>query len=102
MFRQLLISAAIAGVLALGTPTATSAQTSEAKQDMKRAGHKIKKAGEATGEAAKDTGKAVKHSAKAATHSASHKRARAVCNDGKVHHGRTRASACASHGGLRG
>jgi hypothetical protein len=102
MFKQLLIGTAIASVLALGMPIATSAQTSEAKQDMKRAGHKIKKAGEATGEAAKDTGKAVKHTTKAATHSVSHKRARATCNDGKVHHGRTRASACASHGGLRG
>jgi hypothetical protein len=27
---------------------------------------------------------------------------RALCNDGRVHIGRTRATACANHGGLRG
>jgi hypothetical protein len=26
---------------------------------------------------------------------------RALCNDGRIHIGRTRASACAAHGGLR-
>jgi len=30
-----------------------------------------------------------------------HRRVRARCNDGRVHFGRTRARACAAHGGVR-
>jgi len=32
---------------------------------------------------------------------ATHRNVRAYCNDGRVHIGRTRTSACASHGGIR-
>jgi len=30
-----------------------------------------------------------------------HRRVRVMCNDGRVHFGRTRAGACATHGGVR-
>ena len=30
-----------------------------------------------------------------------HRRVRARCNDGRIHFGRTRARACAAHGGVR-
>jgi hypothetical protein len=30
-----------------------------------------------------------------------HRRVRARCNDGRIHIGRTRAGACAAHGGVR-
>ena len=30
-----------------------------------------------------------------------HRRVHARCNDGRIHYGRTRARACAAHGGVR-
>ena len=102
MFRRLLIGTAIAGVLALGMPTGALAQTSEAKHDMKKAGKAIKQAGKETGEAAKETAHATKHTAKAVAHRARRSHVSARCNDGKMHSGTTRTSACAGHGGLRG
>jgi hypothetical protein len=33
---------------------------------------------------------------------ATHRTVRAMCNDGRVHSGRTRTTACINHGGLRG
>src|SRR5882724_14571 len=63
MLRSLLIGTAIAGVLAFGIPTVTSAQES-ADQHVKKAGKQAKKAGKATGEAAKEAGKATGEAAK--------------------------------------
>jgi hypothetical protein len=123
MFRNLFITAAIASVLALGTPTATFAQES-AGQHMKKAGKKLKKAGKATGEAAKETGKATKRVAKKTGQvtedaakevgTGAKKAAKTVkravtpdttsarCNDGTVQTGKTKTTACANHGGVKG
>jgi hypothetical protein len=124
MFRKMLIGSAIAGVLAFGIPTQIEAQTSPAKQHLKKAGRKMKKAGKATGEAAKATGQATKEAAKAAeektedaakkTGAATKRGAKnakrkitpgsvsATCNDGTVQSGKTKATACANHGGVKG
>jgi hypothetical protein len=104
MFRKLLIGTTLAGVLAFGIPTPTSAQQTESKQEAKKAKKEIKRAGKDVKDATKETGRAVKHSAKAAGHKVtpSGTRVRVTCNDGKIHHGRTRAAACAEHGGVRG
>jgi hypothetical protein len=112
MFRKLFIGTAIAGVLAFGIPTGTFAQES-AGQHMKKAGRKMKKAGKATAEAAKETGRATKEAAKETgegTKKVAKKIKRKVtpdttsvrCNDGTVQAGKTKTTACANHGGVKG
>jgi hypothetical protein len=116
---------AIAGVVALGIPTPAFAQETEgAKAHMKKAGKKIKKAGKETGGAAKEAGKATGEAAKktgqvtedaakeggtGAKKAASNAKRKmtpdttsATCNDGTVQTGKTKTTACANHGGVRG
>jgi hypothetical protein len=116
MFRKLLIGSAIAGVMAFGIPTGTSAQES-ATQHAKKAGKHAKKAGKeagkATGEAAKKTGQVAGDAAKE-TGTGAKKAAKkvgdkvtpdttsATCNDGTVQTGKTKTTACANHGGVKG
>jgi len=116
MLKQLLMSSAIAGVLAFGVPTATMlAQQTTATEDAKKAGKETKKAGKEAGEATKDaakaTGKGVKKGAKATvkgTEKASEKAkdavtldtTSAVCKDGTTQTGKTKTTACNGHGGV--
>jgi hypothetical protein len=126
MLRTLFAGIAIAGLFALGIATPMSAQTEgqSTKQHMKKAGKAAKKAGKATGEAAKETGKATGHAAKKAgqvtedaakeTGTGAKKAAKkvgdkvapdtttATCNDGTVQTGKTKTTACANHGGVKG
>jgi len=118
MFRKLLMSAAVAGVVAFGIPTATTfaQQTTGAKQDAKKAGKEAKKAGaeagKATKDAAKATAKGTRHAAKATAKGT--KRAAktvkrkltpgtttAMCKDGTTQTGKTKTTACHDHGGLK-
>jgi hypothetical protein len=123
MLRGLLIGTVMAGVMAFGIPTGTSAQET-AGQHMKKAGKQMKKAGKATGEAAKDTGKATGKVAKKTgqvagdaakeTGTGAKKVGKkvgdavtpdttsATCNDGTVQTGKTKTTACANHGGVKG
>jgi hypothetical protein len=123
MFRKLLIGTAIATVMAFGISTGASAQES-AGQHMKKAGKATKKAGKATGEAVKETGKATGKVAKktgqvaedaaketgTGTKKVAKKVAKkvtpdttsATCNDGTVQTGKTKTTACANHGGVKG
>jgi hypothetical protein len=123
MFRKLLIGTALATVMAFGISTGTSAQES-AGQHMKKAGKATKKAGKATGEAVKETGKATGKVAKktgqvasdaaketgTGTKKVAKKVAKkvtpdttsATCNDGTVQTGKTKTTACANHGGVKG
>jgi len=116
MLKQLLMSSAIAGVLAFGVPTATMiAQQTTATEDAKKAGKETKKAGKEAGEATKDaakaTGKGVKKGAKATakgTEKAGEKvkdavtldTTTAVCKDGTTQTGKTKTTACNGHGGV--
>ena len=116
MFRKLLIGTAIAGVMAFGIPTGTSAQES-AGQHMKKAGkatgEAAKETGKATGEAAKKTGQVASDAAKetgTGTKKVAKKVGRkmtpdttsATCNDGTVQTGKTKTTACVNHGGVKG
>jgi hypothetical protein len=119
MLRKLLMSSAIAGLLAFGIPTATTfaQQTSGAKQDAKKAGKEAKQAGREAGEATKDaakaTAKGTRHAAKA-TAKGTKKVVRtvkrkltpnttsAMCKDGTTQTGKTRTTACHDHGGMKG
>src|SRR3954447_13978164 len=115
MFRQLLMSSAVAGVLAFGVPTAMIAQQTTATEDAKKAGKETKKAGKQAGEATKDaakaTGKGVKHAAKKTEKGAEKAGAAvkdgvtldtttALCKDGTTQKGKTKATACENHGGV--
>jgi RNase P subunit RPR2 len=118
MLRKLLMSSAIAGLLAFGIPTGALAQrTTDAKQDAKKAGKEAKKAGQEAGEATKDAAKATakgtrhaakatvkktKHVAKSIKHKLSPNTTRAMCKDGTTRTGRTKATACHDHGGAKG
>ncbi len=118
MFKKLLMSSVIAGVLAFGIPTVTVvAQQTTAEQDAKKAGKEAKSAGKQAGEATKDaakaTGKAVKTGAKKTAH-ATKKAAEktkdavtldttsALCKDGTTQTGKTKTTACNGHGGVAG
>jgi hypothetical protein len=114
--KQLFMSLAVAGALALGVPAATAlAQQTTASEDAKKAGKETKKAGQhagaATKHAAKATGKSVKHGAKKAAGGA--KKAgeavkdgvtldttSALCKDGTTQTGKTKTTACSGHGGV--
>jgi hypothetical protein len=116
MFKQLLMSSAMVGVLAFGLPVTTAfAQQTTATEDAKKAGKETKKAGKAAGQATEDaakaTGKGVKHAAKKTAHGA--KKAggavkdgvtldttSALCKDGSTQTGKTKATACNGHGGV--
>jgi hypothetical protein len=119
MFRTLIMSSAVAGLLAFGTPAATAFAQEQppttATQDAKKAGKETKKAGKEAGHATKDaakaTGKAVKHGAKATAHGtkkAAEKTKDAVtldttsalCKDGTTQTGKTKTTACDGHGGV--
>ena len=42
-----------------------------------------------------------RHTVRPSVHQATHRTVRTVCRDGRVHTGRSRAVACAGHGGVR-
>jgi hypothetical protein len=128
MFRNVLTTAAIACVMAFGVPRATFAQDTGAKDDAKRAGQETKDAGNDVGNAAKDAGKAtakgtkkvakktaqVTRDAANETATGTKRAARKVrkkltpdtttsrCQDGTVHQGKTKTTACIAHGGVQG
>ena len=118
MFKKLLMSLVVAGVMAFGIPTVkVVAQQTTAEQDAKKAGKEAKSAGKEAGEATKDaakaTGKAVKKGAKKTAH-ATKKAAEktkdavtldttsALCKDGTTQTGKTKTTACNGHGGVAG
>jgi hypothetical protein len=116
MFKQLLMSSAMVGVLTFGfTATTTFAQQTTATDDAKKAGKETKKAGkeagQATEDAAKATGKGAKHVAKKTAKGAKKAGAAvkdgvtldttsAMCKDGSTQTGKTKATACNGHGGV--
>ena len=118
MFKKLLMSSVVAGVMAFGIPTVNAlAQQTTATEDAKKAGQETKKAGQEAGEATKDaakaTGKGVKKAAKKTvkvTKKAADKTKDAVtldttsalCKDGTTQTGKTKTTACDGHGGVSG
>jgi|1185.fasta_scaffold1290230_1 hypothetical protein len=101
MVRRFISAAILAGFCAFSMPAVGFAQTTEAKDDLKKAGDNVKQAGKATGEAAKDVGKATKKGTKAAKRKVTGKTVAATCKDGTTYTGKTRTGACADHGGVK-
>jgi hypothetical protein len=130
MFRIMLGSVVIAGMLVSGIATDVHAQSEEAKkagQEAKEAGKHAgqagkeagkaaaeagKAAGEATKKAAKKTGQVTSDAAKETaegTEKAAKKTKKAVtpdttsarCNDGTIQTGKTKTTACIDHNGVK-
>jgi hypothetical protein len=117
MFKKLLMSSVMAGILAFGIPTVNAAAQTTAGQDAKKAGKEAKKAGQETGSATKDaakaTGKTVKKGTKATVkgtkkvsakvkHAVTPSTTSAPCKDGTTQTGKTKTTACHDHGGVAG
>jgi len=130
MFRNMLGSVAIGSILVFGIATNTHAQSEEkkkAEESAKEAGEHAAEAGKEAGKAAahagKATGEATKKAAKKTsqvatdaaketahgTEKAAKKTKKAVtpdttsalCNDGTVHTGKTKTTACIDNGGVK-
>jgi hypothetical protein len=130
MFRNMVASVAIGSILVFGMATNTRAQSEEAqkaedaaKQAGKAAAEAGKDAGKAATHAGKATGEATKKAAKKTsqvttdaaketaegTEKAAKKTKKAVtpdttsavCNDGTVHTGKTKTTACVDNGGVK-
>ena len=111
MLKHLLMSSALAGVLAMGIPTAAlfAQDQTTATQDAKKAGKETKEAakdaGKATAKGTKKAAKATKKGAEktgeavkdAVTLDTTH----AVCKDGTTQSGKTKTTACDGHGGVK-
>jgi hypothetical protein len=116
MFRTMMSAIGITCVLTAGIPAGTYAQQTTAKQDAEKAGREAKQAGKAAGRATEDAAKAAakgtkqvakktatgtKNVAKKAGAAVTPDTTSATCNDGTVQVGRTKATACADHGGVK-
>jgi hypothetical protein len=104
MFRRVLIGVAAAALLS-GVPTALSAQPPSPPEVARRVNKGVRRAVTNTDHAVKRAVHRTRHHAKRVSHHATlaaHRSVRAVCNDGRIHTGRTRVTACAGHGGVRG
>jgi len=98
MFRRLLIGTALAGVLAGGAPAIVFAQPPSPPEVVRKIDRGVRRAVTNTDQAVRRT----THRSRRAVRYHTHRTVRAMCNDGRIHVGRTRTSACWSHGGYRG
>jgi len=96
MFRKLIAAAAATASLALAAPD-VFAQPPSPPEIV----HKVDRG-------VKHVAREVDHRIRRSTHRTrravrrtSHRSVRALCNDGRVHIGRTRTTACIGHGGVR-
>jgi hypothetical protein len=109
MVRQMLIGAALAAVLCPGIPTAAAAQPTP-PQVVHKIDNGVRRALTNTDRAVRRAVHGNPHHTRRVTHytvthrtvRTAHSYVRARCNDGRIHTGRTRAAACAGHGGWRG
>jgi len=101
MFRHLLICTAVAGVLAFGVPTGALAQPPSPPEVVHRVGEGVKHVVKKTDRAIRHGGRRTTRAVRKHTHRVMRHTVRAACNDGSVRAGRTRATACAGHGGYR-
>jgi hypothetical protein len=104
MFRHLLMRATIALAL-VWVPAIASAQPPSPAAVAKKVDRGVRRALTNTDRAVRRTVHRSRAHTRRTTHRVvrtTHRSVRAVCRDGRIHYGRTRASACASHGGLRG
>jgi hypothetical protein len=100
MFRTMLIGAAL-GATFLANPTVLLGQPPSPPEVVRKIDRGVKRALTRTDHA---VGHAVhrSHHVRTVARRTVHSRVRALCHDGRVHIGRTRVTACAGHGGVKG
>jgi len=97
MFRNLITGAALAATVAFAAPAAALAQPPSPPEIAHKVDRGVRRvAGDVDHKIRRGT-----HGTRRAVRRASHRSVRALCNDGRVHIGRTRTTACIGHGGLR-
>jgi hypothetical protein len=99
-----LLAGCLVTMLCFGAGAGTSAAQSGAKDEAKKAGEATKEAGKEAGDAAKHAGKATVKGAKKGAKvvkNAVTGDAVAICKDGTTQTGRTKATACDDHGGVK-
>ena len=104
MFRNLLFSAALAVALVPGIQPTLSAQPpspAEVGRTIDRGVHRAVTGTHRTVRRVTHRARRTRWSHRHVTHVV-RRSVRTVCNDGRVHTGRTRVTACAGHGGIRG
>src|SRR4051812_48911405 len=101
MMRAMLIGAALVGTLVSGLPTTVHAQPPTPPEIVSKIDHGVRRAVTHTDRALRAVHR-TRHHARNANRRATHRSVRAVCYDGRVHTGRSRAAACANHRGLKG
>ena|SRR5215510_3094384 len=97
MLRRLLIGTVLTGVLA-GSPATTFAQPPSPPGVVGKIDRDAKRIVRHTDHAIRH----VTHHSRRAVRRHTYRSVRALCNDGRIHVGRTRTSACWNHGGYRG
>jgi hypothetical protein len=102
MLRTMLMGAAVASVLLSAAPTAVFAQPPSPPEIARRIDHGVRRAVTHTDRAVRRTTHRSHHRVRTVTRRTVRRTIRARCNDGRVHVGRTRFTACANHGGVRG
>jgi hypothetical protein len=98
----MLIGTAMACVLAFGIPTAMFAQPPSPPEIVHKVDQGVRRVVTKTDSAVRRVGHRTHHVVRRDIHRVTHRTMRAMCNDGRVHTGRTRTTACINHGGLRG
>lgn len=102
MFRKLLIGTALMTALAMELPTAVFAQPPSPGEIVHRAERGVHHAVSSTDRALRRGAHRRHRYVRHVTTTRVVRRSRALCNDGRVHYGRTRVTACIGHGGIRG
>lgn len=96
MLRRLLIGTALTVTLAGGLPADVFAQPPSPPEAVHRIDRGVRRAVTNTDRAARRAAHRSRRTVRHATH-----RVSVLCNDGRIHTGLTRTSACIGHGGYR-
>jgi len=105
MFRRALIAIALTSALLTGIAATASAQPPSPPEIARRVDRGVHRAITHTDRAVRRATRHTRYRTHYAHHRVvriSHRSVRTLCNDGRVHVGRTRFTACAGHGGIRG
>jgi hypothetical protein len=102
MLRNVIAGATLATLFALGAPIGASAQPPSPPEIVHKVDRGVRRAVTNVDRKLRRTGRrthrTVRHTA---VHRTTRRTVRTMCNDGRVHAGRTRMTACAGHGGVR-
>jgi hypothetical protein len=101
MLRNLIAGAALATVIGISAPIGAAAQPPSPPEIVHKVDRGVRHVVTSVDGKVRRTGRRSHRAARQNVHRASRRMVRARCNDGRVHTGRTRMTACASHGGLR-